>query len=61
MELHSFTKNFNPLSNDPMKRLSLEELKSKKAAVKKLEAIKGGTSSDCHVPRTSPPDSASGQ
>jgi len=33
-----------------MKRLSLEELKSKKDVVKKLESIKGGTAADCHVP-----------
>jgi len=31
-----------------MKRLSLEELKSKKVVVKKLEAIKGGTADNCH-------------
>ena len=38
-----------------MKRLSLEELKSKKAVVKKLEAIKGGQGAGCHTPtKTSP-------
>jgi len=45
-----------------MKRLSLEELKSKNAVVKKLEAIKGGTASDCHATHNvkSPSDAASG-
>ena len=33
-----------------MKRLSLEELKSKKSVVKKLESIKGGTDAGCHIP-----------
>jgi len=32
-----------------MKRLSLEELKSKKPVVKKLEAIKGGTADSRHT------------
>jgi len=32
-----------------MKRVSLEELKSKKADVKKLETIKGGVADNCHA------------
>jgi len=43
-----------------MKRLSLEELKSKKSAVKKIEAIKGGTASDCHVPPSQPSGNGGG-
>jgi hypothetical protein len=33
-----------------MKRLSLDELKSKKSVVKKLETIKGGDVASCHIP-----------
>jgi hypothetical protein len=40
-----------------MKRLSLDELKSKKSVVKKLETIKGGDVASCHIP---PRDSGNG-